>query len=101
MKMSVETLKKELKAASGIYWSPIEIQFRALRSQKLRKMVSLGKFAQVASLFVDSFLGTLHSYFFHKDFRRNLNFSLEHQINSSYHSSLALALWSEMIEIGV
>ena len=41
-------------------------------------MVSV--FARIASICVGFHLGTLHGYFFHKDFWPNLNFPLEYQI---------------------
>ena len=43
-------------------------------------MVSFVNFARVASIFVGFYLGTLHGYFFHKDFWPNMNFPLEYQI---------------------
>ena len=43
-------------------------------------MVSLVNFARIAVICVGFHLGTLHGYFFHKDFSPNLNFPLEYQI---------------------
>ena len=43
-------------------------------------MVSFVSFARIAVICVDFHLGTLHGYFFHKDFWPNLNFPLEYQI---------------------
>ena len=43
-------------------------------------MISFVNFARIASICVGFDLGTLHGYFFHKDFWPNLNFPLEYQI---------------------
>ena len=43
-------------------------------------MISFVNFARIASICVGFRLGTLHGYFFHKDFWPNLNFLLEYQI---------------------
>ena len=43
-------------------------------------MISFVNFARIASICVGYHLGTLHGYFFHKDFLPNLNFLLEYQI---------------------
>ena len=43
-------------------------------------MVSFVNFARIAVICVGFHLGTLHGYFFHKDFWPNLNFLLEYQI---------------------
>ena len=43
-------------------------------------MISFVNFARIASICVGFDLGTLHGYFFHQDFRPNLNFPLEYQI---------------------
>ena len=40
-------------------------------------MFSFGNFARMASLCVSFDLGTLHGYFFHRDFCSNLNFSAQ------------------------
>ena len=56
VKVFVDTMAKKQKTASEIYKNSIEIskvrknQFRALRSLKLRKMVSFGNSAMIASL---------------------------------------------------
>ena len=39
-------------------------------------MISFVNFARIASICVGFHLGTLHGYFFHKDFWPNLNFLL-------------------------
>ena len=54
-------------------------QFDVLRSLNLRKIVSFGNFARIASFGVGFHLVTLHGYFFQQDFWPNLNFPLEHQ----------------------
>ena len=62
---------KKLKTACGTYEKPIEIpiirknQFRALRSLKLAKKVSLGNFARIARLCLGFHLRTLHGHCFH------------------------------------
>ena len=43
-------------------------------------MISFVNFARIASTCVGFDLGTLHGYFYHKDFWPNLNFPLECQI---------------------
>ena len=43
-------------------------------------MVIFVNFASIASICVCFHFGTLHGYFFHKDFWPNLNFPLEYQI---------------------
>ena len=43
-------------------------------------MVSFVNFARIVSICVGFHLGTLHGYFFHKDFWPNLNLLLEYQI---------------------
>ena len=43
-------------------------------------MISFVNFARIASICAGFHLGTLHDYFFHKDFWPNLNFLLEYQI---------------------
>ena len=43
-------------------------------------MASFVHFARIASICVGFHLGTLQSYFFHQDFRPNLNFPLEYQV---------------------
>ena len=43
-------------------------------------MISFVTFARIASICVGFHLGTLHGYFFQKDFWPNLNFPLEYQI---------------------
>ena len=43
-------------------------------------MISFVNFARIASICAGFHLGTLHGYFFHKDFWPNLNFPLEYQI---------------------
>ena len=43
-------------------------------------MISFVNFARTASICVGFDLGTLHGYFFHRDFWPNLNFPLEHQV---------------------
>ena len=46
----------------------------------MRKMISFVNFARIVSICVGFHLGTLHGYFFHKEFWPNLNFLLEYQI---------------------
>ena len=43
-------------------------------------MISFVNFARIASICVGFHLGTLHGYFFQKDFWPTLNFLFEHQI---------------------
>ena len=43
-------------------------------------MISFINLARIASICVGFDLGTLHRYYFHKDFWPNLNFPLEHQV---------------------
>ena len=46
----------------------------------MRKIISFANFARITSICVGFHLGTLHGYFFPRNFRPNLNFLLEYQI---------------------